>query len=641
MSSSSSAAVSDKQGYLSVRRKIFWASRYAILEGKVLFYFKHAKDITPRAIIMLEGCQIQDAGMDGNKHSFTIRNPLRQNAGVFYLGLDTAKEAQEWMQALRHAAGLVEAPLPSSEMSTQKERTPQSPSRRPDADAGALQTASWPVAAVDNGMRVFLPPSSVVHGLSSSDGFTKLILQLHAISSSVGSESNVALLYVLLLAPMLLLPALLVLLRVPINPVVSILLGAVMAWQLFKRTPKFIRQFKVSAAVSSPPDLVVNVLKDVDRRREWDVLLKDARVVEKKDANNTILALTYADSSLGSDCSGEVEFIVSQSVWTTEDGETVIREVSTTHPACPAQSNRTRHRIEWSAYTVRPLEPLQTGGFLGSIVTFTSKSEVQGWNAVHRNASHPRSPMTVAGLRDFLLQNPNIDLSNSADALLTMDESSDQEESSAPISAADKMRESYLKTAETSLKELVRLASETEKDGWKVLQEKEGVKIWRKEVANNPANTIRGAGTIKAPVAKVLALIGDMAKKPLYDPMFEKGHVVEQIAEGVKVVYQAFKPVWPTSARDFCNVTYEKHNEDGSCVLAARSVTHVNCPEVKDAVRADIQVGGFIMKPLSANECELIFLTQVDLCGRIPRSVVNSVSTKQPMCIAGIRKLVE
>jgi hypothetical protein len=57
-------------------------------------------------------------------------------------------------------------------------------------------------------------------------------------------------------------------------------------------------------------------------------------------------------------------------------------------------------------------------------------------------------------------------------------------------------------------------------------------------------------------------------------------------------------------------------------------------------VRGELVIGGFILKPLpDGTQCQ--YIVQSDLKGTIPGSIVNMVSSNQPMVLANIKKTLE
>lgn len=81
---------------------------------------------------------------------------------------------------------------------------------------------------------------------------------------------------------------------------------------------------------------------------------------------------------------------------------------------------------------------------------------------------------------------------------------------------------------------------------------------------------------------------------------------------------------------------------DGRSIVVATSVDHEKCPPAKNYVRAHCVVGGYLLTPLKDDpmKCTVVYITQVDLKGSLPTSIMNQVSTEQPLNIDNIRKVI-
>lgn len=70
-----------------------------------------------------------------------------------------------------------------------------------------------------------------------------------------------------------------------------------------------------------------------------------------------------------------------------------------------------------------------------------------------------------------------------------------------------------------------------------------------------------------------------------------------QLNDQGRIDYLLYKRVWPTSARDFCLASQWRVARDGTITVVATSVDHPGCPEVDGNVRADLEVGGWVLRP--------------------------------------------
>ena len=79
--------------------------------------------------------------------------------------------------------------------------------------------------------------------------------------------------------------------------------------------------------------------------------------------------------------------------------------------------------------------------------------------------------------------------------------------------------------------------------------------------------------------------------------------------------------------RDFINVG-AKVNMGEKCVIATKICAYPY-PEEKGVVRGVCHIGGYILEKVDENKTKVIYISDVDLMGKIPGMVKKQVSKKQ------------
>jgi hypothetical protein len=118
-----------------------------------------------------------------------------------------------------------------------------------------------------------------------------------------------------------------------------------------------------------------------------------------------------------------------------------------------------------------------------------------------------------------------------------------------------------------------------------------------------PPPALRTSLKVNASPRKVFEMLTKL-DSPFYDSnhVIEEARVLEEHTEDHSdVVYWKLFPtfLWPVSvsARELCMLRYWRMEPDGSYFICFQSTTHSDCPQSKDAVRANIMGGGFIISP--------------------------------------------
>jgi len=200
----------------------------------------------------------------------------------------------------------------------------------------------------------------------------------------------------------------------------------------------------------------------------------------------------------------------------------------------------------------------------------------------------------------------------------------------------------YSEKTEQSLEKLINDAKGTEDEGWKFEKELNEVKITKKEVMiNNLSVTmIRGQGIIPRSAETTFELIKATDRRTEWDEMYVGGKDIEEYDPRTRVSHLMFSGMYGVSGRDTCVLTSYKKLSDGSIAVCAFSIVHPSCPLQKSYVRAEIFNSGFYLEPLQdePNSCYVTYIVCWDAKGWIPKSLLSIAQTKQPMCVANMRK---
>jgi hypothetical protein len=203
----------------------------------------------------------------------------------------------------------------------------------------------------------------------------------------------------------------------------------------------------------------------------------------------------------------------------------------------------------------------------------------------------------------------------------------------------------FVKNA-SELTDMTKVVSElaVTKEGWEHFATNRNVVIDRKSGASSADIMVRGRGIIEAPAESVLICLWDLAMKKLYDAMFEKYGTVGVIDSQTEIHYHRYAGVpLLVAPRDFVLLAHWEKNDDGSYVIAAKSVDVKDVPHVSGVVRAEMSIGGFLIRPLKDNplSTEICLVGNTNLKGRLPNMICRQVYLRQPMMIDGLRTLLK
>lgn len=97
-----------------------------------------------------------------------------------------------------------------------------------------------------------------------------------------------------------------------------------------------------------------------------------------------------------------------------------------------------------------------------------------------------------------------------------------------------------------------------------------------------------------------------------------------------------FKGRMMVQGRDFVVSSYKMVEEDGRIIIGASSVEHPDCPPTKKYVRGVVEVGAWILTPNKQGSL-VQYISQTDLKGKVPQSLVNMATKDQGLLVYSLR----
>lgn len=163
--------------------------------------------------------------------------------------------------------------------------------------------------------------------------------------------------------------------------------------------------------------------------------------------------------------------------------------------------------------------------------------------------------------------------------------------------------------------------------------------------APEPGSSMRsfkGFGLVSATADKILRVVLDLAGQGNWDPLFRCGTIVETYDESTDLRYAVWQTPQcpPKTGRNVVYLRGTKCLPDGTCIVAAISRERSDLPVFKGSVRGQVEASGWVIQPFNDKpKCVVTFVCSVDLAG-MSSTLVNLVASKQPLVVAGVRKVL-
>lgn len=104
---------------------------------------------------------------------------------------------------------------------------------------------------------------------------------------------------------------------------------------------------------------------------------------------------------------------------------------------------------------------------------------------------------------------------------------------------------------------------------------------------------------------------------------------IEQVDDKTSIRRMKYKPVWPTSPRDFIVCTTWFPSDNGY-LLCSKSASDEYYAKKKNYVRGNIIIAGYVIKRRDNGGCDLSLIAHTELGGTLPSTIVNMYSSNAP-----------
>jgi hypothetical protein len=149
--------------------------------------------------------------------------------------------------------------------------------------------------------------------------------------------------------------------------------------------------------------------------------------------------------------------------------------------------------------------------------------------------------------------------------------------------------------ADTIAEQLYNMTFNANPSSWVTIAERDGVIVSR-EVGGTGVVCARGETVMPYTIPEIFQLTSRSDMKRVIDTTMDEYRRVKYFSPHSGIEYTKSKAVWPTSSRDFSNLTHWRLLNNGMFTNFATSVPFSDCPEVSGAIRGILHVGGYFLQ---------------------------------------------
>jgi len=190
---------------------------------------------------------------------------------------------------------------------------------------------------------------------------------------------------------------------------------------------------------------------------------------------------------------------------------------------------------------------------------------------------------------------------------------------------------------ETAVSDFLKELEETLSEGWKMAVEKKNLVVARKRTPNTDVYRLRMVGNLPFPLKVVDTVLNDTTVRLKWDKGITSIDILEKLENGLEVIYFNTNAPPGISNRDFVHMRIQNNNEEtGAKIILDKSVLHPAKSQIKGFIRANTIFSGLVLskkqlqdqagRPIDGTSYAAI--SQVDVCGDIPKLIVNAVTAK-------------
>lgn len=178
------------------------------------------------------------------------------------------------------------------------------------------------------------------------------------------------------------------------------------------------------------------------------------------------------------------------------------------------------------------------------------------------------------------------------------------------------------------------------KQEWKLIKEKDQVKIFSMEAEGVDVLAFRSVGVLNAPVDQVMELLRRVELSTKWMPRLQEKYVIRDVSDYEAVTYSINDLPWPFTDREMVlNNRLVVHKKTNNMVVEIFSVEDEKAKRRKKSIRAQVYLGQTWIKAINEKQTEVEVVILIDPKGKIPKWLVNLLQKNMPYkLLKGIEK---
>ncbi|MEP6556034.1 MAG: START domain-containing protein [Ferruginibacter sp.] len=167
-------------------------------------------------------------------------------------------------------------------------------------------------------------------------------------------------------------------------------------------------------------------------------------------------------------------------------------------------------------------------------------------------------------------------------------------------------------------------------EAWVLKLDKEGIKVYTKNLDNSPYKAVKTVCTIDASLSRITAVLLDIENCADWVYSTKKCVTLKKLSPAEIIYYSEIEIPWPVSNRDFIVLLKVSQDEKTKAVIVEGENRPTYLPENKNIVRIMRSYSKWVIEPMANGQVRVEYVLQVDPGGMVPSWLINMFATKGP-----------
>jgi hypothetical protein len=166
---------------------------------------------------------------------------------------------------------------------------------------------------------------------------------------------------------------------------------------------------------------------------------------------------------------------------------------------------------------------------------------------------------------------------------------------------------------------------------WQFAKEEAGIRIYTRKESGRSIKSYKGEATVKAPAAKVVAMLEDIHHTDWWDKNVKMVRIISYEKNRSAKYYIEYDLPWPVADRDLAVEVRVEHDIKSETTKIIAGPLNGVVPEKPDKVRIKAYAQSWTVKAAGPGMCLVVLEGFADPAGNVPDWLINYIIVDSPL----------